>query len=160
MIFNCKKIDCTNNATMTTRFSIILTFGLLISVACFECAFQSIAIAPINHQIPTPRAHTRTRTHYQPVSCRKQSQLNVHNHSHSHTHQNKASFDSFLLSRRNVLNFIPVLTSLQYLVSLPKNANAESSMDLPNGLLEARVLENVLSPPPYEMECSDIFYPR
>ena len=115
---------------MISYFSIILA-----SLISTVCAFPSIVIAPIA-----------------PIA--RQSQLNVH----SHTHQKISPFDS--LSRRNVLSSIPVLASLQYLVSLPKIVNAESSMDLPNGLLEARVLENVLSPPPYEMECSDIFYPR
>jgi hypothetical protein len=33
------------------------------------------------------------------------------------------------------------------------------SMYLPNGLLESRVIENVLSYPPYGMELSDIYYP-
>lgn len=43
----------------------------------------------------------------------------------------------------------------------PSLANAvdAESINLQNGLLEARVLENVLSPPPYQLEGSDIFYP-
>lgn len=35
-----------------------------------------------------------------------------------------------------------------------------SSATLENGLLESRVLSNVLFPPPYGMEGSDIFYPE
>jgi hypothetical protein len=35
----------------------------------------------------------------------------------------------------------------------------ESSSNLQIGLLESRVLENVLSPPPYQLEGSDIYYP-
>jgi hypothetical protein len=34
------------------------------------------------------------------------------------------------------------------------------SADLPVGLLESRVLDNVLSPPPYGMESPDVYYPR
>jgi hypothetical protein len=33
------------------------------------------------------------------------------------------------------------------------------SLELENGLLESRVLSNVLNPPPYGMEGPDIFYP-
>lgn len=36
---------------------------------------------------------------------------------------------------------------------------AADSTNLPAGLLESRVLENVLSPPPYDLERSDIAYP-
>mmetsp|Transcript_14360 Transcript_14360/g.21495 ORF Transcript_14360/g.21495 Transcript_14360/m.21495 type:complete len:411 (-) Transcript_14360:274-1506(-) len=43
---------------------------------------------------------------------------------------------------------------------LPKNAMYDSAYDMnSNGLLESRVTENVLSPPPYGMEGNDIFYP-
>mmetsp|Transcript_23488 Transcript_23488/g.34808 ORF Transcript_23488/g.34808 Transcript_23488/m.34808 type:complete len:328 (-) Transcript_23488:12-995(-) len=40
------------------------------------------------------------------------------------------------------------------------NAVDAESLSLQNGLLESRVLENVLSPPPYQMEGSDIYYPE
>ena len=71
-------------------------------------------------------------------------------------------------SRRNILKKASAILPLQFLLSsslLPQNANgatgaAESSTELPNGLLESRVLEYVLSPPPYGMECTDIVYPR
>lgn len=33
------------------------------------------------------------------------------------------------------------------------------SVELQVGLLESRVTENVLSPPPYGMETTDVFYP-
>ena len=66
------------------------------------------------------------------------------------------------ISRRNIFqNSIAASLYVQYLLPPPKRAYAvESSMDLPNGLLEARVLENVLSPPPYGMESSDVLYPK
>lgn len=35
-----------------------------------------------------------------------------------------------------------------------------TSIDLPIGLLESRVLDNVFSPPPYGMEAPDVIYPR
>ena len=34
-----------------------------------------------------------------------------------------------------------------------------ASSDLESGLLESRVLSNVLNPPPYGMEGTDVFYP-
>jgi hypothetical protein len=34
-----------------------------------------------------------------------------------------------------------------------------ASLELENGLLESRVLSNVLNPPPYGMEGTDVFYP-
>mmetsp|Transcript_13816 Transcript_13816/g.15343 ORF Transcript_13816/g.15343 Transcript_13816/m.15343 type:complete len:356 (-) Transcript_13816:100-1167(-) len=59
-------------------------------------------------------------------------------------------------------------------ILMPSNAGADvgekirstldltqaSSTKLPSGLLECRVLENVLSPPTYGMESSDVFYPN
>ena len=39
------------------------------------------------------------------------------------------------------------------------SSSAPESLSLEAGLLEARVSENVLSPPPYGLECPDIFYP-
>lgn len=41
---------------------------------------------------------------------------------------------------------------------LPWQSRPDSA-DLPDGLLEARVTGNVLSPPPYGMEGDDIYYP-
>lgn len=43
---------------------------------------------------------------------------------------------------------------------LPIPPAAAASRELPSGLLESRVTENVLSPPPYGMEEADILYPR
>lgn len=37
--------------------------------------------------------------------------------------------------------------------------DAASSSELQNGLLESRVLENLMSPPPYDLEKADISYP-
>ena len=55
------------------------------------------------------------------------------------------------------------LTTAATTILLPDAARAlvvpASSSELPAGLLESRVLENVLSPPPYGMEGSDVFYP-
>lgn len=42
---------------------------------------------------------------------------------------------------------------------LTKNDPSHAAEILENGLLETRVLENVLSPPPYGMEGTDIYYP-
>lgn len=41
----------------------------------------------------------------------------------------------------------------------PIPASAATSQELPSGLIEARVSENVLSPPPYGREDADIIYP-
>ena len=41
----------------------------------------------------------------------------------------------------------------------PSWQSRPNSADLPDGLLEARVTGNVLSPPPYGMERDDIYYP-
>ena len=81
---------------------------------------------------------------------------------YSHTrNENNIIFSEDLksLSRRDVLKTIITTSTLVSSSTVSNNAIAESSLDLPNGLLESRVLENVLSPPPYEMESSDIFYP-
>jgi hypothetical protein len=43
--------------------------------------------------------------------------------------------------------------------NFPDTRKAESA-ELPVGLLESRVLDNVLSPPPYGMESPDVYYPR
>lgn len=55
------------------------------------------------------------------------------------------------------------LTTAATTILLPDAARAlvvpASSSELPSGLLESRVLENVLSPPPYGMEGSDVYYP-
>lgn len=68
------------------------------------------------------------------------------------------------VSRRNVFqNAVTSILPLQYVLSLSSAEKAlavESSTNLPNGLLEARVLENVLSTPPYGMEINDIIYPK
>ncbi len=72
-----------------------------------------------------------------------------------------------IISRRNIFKVMSASASsipLQFLVSPPPKraeaATGDSSIKLPNGLLETRVLENVLSPPPYGIETSDIQYPR
>lgn len=39
------------------------------------------------------------------------------------------------------------------------NNRADSATDLPAGLLDSRITETVLSPPPYGMEGTDVFYP-
>ena len=53
---------------------------------------------------------------------------------------------------------IQTIASSLLIPSVAQAVDAESSL-LENGLLESRVLENVLSPPPYQMEGSDIYYP-
>ena len=72
-----------------------------------------------------------------------------------------------LVDRRTV-----ALTSMVSLVTaFPSHASEPSSVfdlvsgqadsrKLENGLLESRVLENVMSPPPYGMEGPDVFYPE
>ncbi len=72
--------------------------------------------------------------------------------------------------RRDMIQNVASILPLQYLIISSaiaggggaENVNAaeSSSSNLPNGLLEARVLENVLSPPPYGMESNDILYPK
>ena len=70
----------------------------------------------------------------------------------------------YAVSRRHVCqNAVTSILPLQYVLSLTsaeKASAVESSTNLPNGLLEARVLENVLSSPPYGMESNDIIYPK
>jgi hypothetical protein len=51
------------------------------------------------------------------------------------------------------------IASTLFIPSVAQAVDAESSA-LENGLIESRVLENVLSPPPYQMEGSDIYYPE
>lgn len=60
-------------------------------------------------------------------------------------------------TRRNVLQTIG---SSSLLVPQIVNAAGSESSNLESGLLEVRVLENLLSPPPYGMEGNDIYYPR
>ena len=72
-----------------------------------------------------------------------------------------------LVDRRTV-----ILTSMLSLVAArPSHAAEPSSVfdlvsgqadsrTLENGLLESRVLENVMSPPPYGMEGPDVYYPE
>ena len=72
---------------------------------------------------------------------------------------------SWLRSRRSLiqsLGFIPLLEAQLSSANAINNGNLVSpeSSGLENGLLEIRVLENLLSPPPYGMEVGDIFYPR
>ena len=84
--------------------------------------------------------------------------------------------DSNMFHRRSVIQtlvssassiVIPSLTSLQPCYAddtvTPRNTFSISfvsnSIDLPLGLLESRVLENVMSPPTYGMEGADVFYP-
>lgn len=67
-------------------------------------------------------------------------------------------------TRRDILKttIAPTLffPSVGNTVSLVESSSSSSSSDLPTvGLLESRVLENVLSPPPYQLESSDIYYP-
>jgi len=62
-------------------------------------------------------------------------------------------------SRRQILQTIAASSSMPLFVpSIAHAADAESS-NLQNGLLEVRVLENLLSPPTYGMESNDIYYP-
>ena len=65
---------------------------------------------------------------------------------------------SFLLqaTRRETMQTI---ASTLFIPSVAQAVDAES-LSMENGLLESRVLENVLSPPPYQMEGSDIYYPE
>ena len=76
--------------------------------------------------------------------------------SHSWLNKNRRQFVQSLSSIPFILDSqIPVANA----VSGGTLVSPESST-LENGLLEIRVLENVLSPPPYGMESADIFYPR
>lgn len=60
---------------------------------------------------------------------------------------------------------LTIATTVSTLGLLGSVANAEmlplpaASTDLPAGLLETRVQDNVMSPPQYGMESTDIFYP-
>ena len=87
--------------------------------------------------------------------------LPYHSQTHLFSHDVRDIEPVLTCSRRNAFKTtFSALLPLQYLVSSPKHVYAESTGDLPNGLLETRVLENVLSPPPYGIESSDIQYPR
>ncbi len=46
-----------------------------------------------------------------------------------------------------------------FVPSFAQALNAES-VDLEKGLLESRVLENVMSPPTYGLEGNDVYYPK
>jgi len=62
--------------------------------------------------------------------------------------------------RRNILQQIilcPTLALLDPMESEAAFVNGPTAME--NGMLESRVLENVLSPPPYGLDRSDIYYP-
>jgi hypothetical protein len=67
-------------------------------------------------------------------------------------------------SRRQVLWGASVI-SASFALSSPALAAMDffspqaDSTSLPDGLLEGRVLENILQPPPYGMEGPDVFYP-
>ena len=60
-------------------------------------------------------------------------------------------------SRRQILQTIASTTSL--LVPSIAQAADVKSLSLQNELIEARVLENLLSPPTFGMEGNDIYYP-
>lgn len=59
-------------------------------------------------------------------------------------------------NRRQIVQSIIATTATTLVTNYGSSAVAEV---LENGLLESRVLENVLSPPPYGMEGTDVFYP-
>lgn len=59
-------------------------------------------------------------------------------------------------NRREVFQ---IISSIPLLVNVPSFAQAANSDSLEKGLLESRVLEDVMSPPTYGMEGNDIFYP-
>eukprot|EP00804_Cyclotella_cryptica_P029078 CCRYP_005264-RA/>CCRYP_005264-RA protein AED:0.17 eAED:-0.10 QI:0/0/0/1/1/1/2/0/344 len=65
--------------------------------------------------------------------------------------QGPRSSSHTISDRRKVLSQIGLLTSF-----IAQSAN---SQDLDQSILETRILENSLSPPPYRMEATDIFYP-
>ena len=78
---------------------------------------------------------------------------------------------SWLKSRRSIiqsltLGAIPLIGAQSLpsvanaLVSSSGNLISPESSTMENGLLEIRVLENLMSPPPYGMEAGDIYYPR
>jgi hypothetical protein len=74
-------------------------------------------------------------------------------------------YDSQMFDRRSALHSLVAVTSSFLLPTLSWNqpcsalSTSPDSVSLPSGLLESRVLENVLSPPTYGMEGPDIFYP-
>ena len=87
-----------------------------------------------------------------------------------HDHQQQHGQQDELQRRRRQMLLSPMafLSSLSLLSNSPKPSFAATepsvvlpadSTTLPAGLLDARVTENVLSPPPYGMEGTDVFYP-
>jgi hypothetical protein len=136
-------------------------FLSLTGVVQFVHAFQP-------HQLIIPVAN------HVPVALRAPSHLyRTHRDENDRTQEQSTSYSTLtskpsiaISSRRRMIKSIAAITAavpLQCLVSPPQNANAAtqpSSADLPNGLLETRVLENVLSPPPYGIESGDVLYPR
>lgn len=76
----------------------------------------------------------------------------------------KGDMDNGIFSHHRRLLLLTAPATAMGSVVAPKPSVADTvlsaeSAALPNGLLEARVTENVLSPPPYGMEGTDVFYP-
>jgi len=93
--------------------------------------------------------------------CPTQITTKSHTTTQLHSHHSPSSIES--ISRRDILQKITTTAAtsfIPFVASSPKLANAEDvSSELQNGLLEVRVLENVLSSPPYGIESSDVLYP-
>ena len=67
------------------------------------------------------------------------------------------------MNRRKALTTATTVVATSLIGASAANADmmqlSAQSTALPAGLLESRVLDNVLSPPPYGMEGTDVFYP-
>jgi hypothetical protein len=85
---------------------------------------------------------------------------------------NNEDDSSWLKSRRSIIQSLTLSTlpligaqsssssSVANAASINGNLISPESSTMENGLLEIRVLENLMSPPPYGMESGDIYYPR
>lgn len=68
-----------------------------------------------------------------------------------------ATMTSLTLTNNQIANAASPSASIPSIPSIP--TTAATSFQMENGLLESRVVENLLSAPTYGMESSDVFYP-
>jgi len=98
---------------------------------------------------------------------RRQKLTNLFANSQSDNRLLDVAANSLDESRRQVMSALAIASTPLILLSNPSLSYAADgatlkaeSTELEPGLLDARVTENVLSPPSYGMEANDIYYPK
>jgi len=156
--------------------SSLATLSLFSFVGWFLQDVTSFSVV-VNPVVPVPPVKKNVQFSYrfesrQPSTSYLQSHKDVPELNNNNNNNNDYSHE---MNRRNLLlrgvaaaatTTTSTTFTISSLLAAPALADpllpgdAASSSELQNGLLESRVLENLMSPPPYDLEKADISYPN